>query len=489
MDQWELIRLRCVRDDEPIKRVARELGLAPNTVRKYVRSLIAPQRVQLRRPRRLDGYGAVVDEYLRATPKITAKRIGTLLQERHGCTIAFSERALREFIADRRVRVHPKEAFVRADYQPGDQAQFDFSPMQAIVAGTPTVVHVFAMRLSYSGHFFARAFLHEDRPALFTGLREAITFFGGLPRTAVFDNAKTAVQRVLRGSSREQNPEFRAFCGALALQVEFAAPRRGNEKGGVEGLHGFIEDNVFRPLPSFVDLDELNEALLQFSRKNLERRHGASRELIAQRFARETLRPLPDMLPEPCVHHYARINKFAEITVQSNRYSVPTRFAYRDATIAMYERHLEVWVDGERVAEHTRASGKQQTVINPLHYIELISHKHRSATRALAFAEQRLPAVLIRLRDRLLDEYGSAATKRWTAILRLALGSSLDALANAVEIALARGTLDPHAVALLLHQRGEKPAILHIKHAAPARTAQIVDLAVYSTEALAERAS
>jgi DNA-binding CsgD family transcriptional regulator len=37
MKVWESIRLRCRRDGEKIKSVARDLGLAPNTVRKYLR--------------------------------------------------------------------------------------------------------------------------------------------------------------------------------------------------------------------------------------------------------------------------------------------------------------------------------------------------------------------------------------------------------------------------------------------------------------------
>jgi DNA-binding NarL/FixJ family response regulator len=43
LDVWETIRLRCVRDREPIKRVARELGVSTNTVKKYVQSLQAPR--------------------------------------------------------------------------------------------------------------------------------------------------------------------------------------------------------------------------------------------------------------------------------------------------------------------------------------------------------------------------------------------------------------------------------------------------------------
>ena len=33
---------------------------------------------------------------------------------------------------------------------------------------------------------------------------------------------------------------------ALSLNVDFAAPAKGNEKGGVEGTHGFIKDNFFK---------------------------------------------------------------------------------------------------------------------------------------------------------------------------------------------------------------------------------------------------
>jgi len=493
MDQWEIIRLRCVRDGEPIKCVARELGLAPNTVRKYVRSQSAPAKMTLHRPRRLERYRGIVDEYLRSTPKITAKRVGVLLRAQYDASLQIGERALREFVALRRRELVPREAFVRAQHLPGDQAQFDFSPMPAIIAGVLVTLQVFAMRLSYSGAFFARASYHEDRPSLFTGLLAAVRFFEGLPRVAIFDNPKTAVQRILRGRNREQNGEFRAFCGALALEVEFAAPRRGNEKGGVEGLMGYIEDNVFRPIPSFASVEECNAELERFCRNDLQRQHSIHRERIGERFARDraALRPLPERLPQPCITTYARISKFAEVVVDTNRYSTPTRYAHRDATVQTYEGRVVVLVDGERVAEHRRAQGKRQTIIDPLHYLELISRKHRSATRALAFADQRLPQPLLVLRDRLIERDGPAATKTWMTVLRLALESSLEALVAATEIALSRGTLDPQAIALLVRQRADGAPVMDLAHLrlTPARHAQPVDLGVYRIAALVEPAS
>ena len=44
MDIWETIRIRCRRNGEKIKAVARDLGLAPNTVRKYLRQDGPPKR-------------------------------------------------------------------------------------------------------------------------------------------------------------------------------------------------------------------------------------------------------------------------------------------------------------------------------------------------------------------------------------------------------------------------------------------------------------
>lgn len=491
MDQWEVIRLRCVRDGEPIKRVARELELSPNTVRKYVRALIVPTKITIDRPCRLNRFESAIDEYLHATPKVTAKRIGDLLREQHDPALQIGERALRQYVARRRKRLIPREAFVRAVYEPGDQAQFDFSPMHAVIGGIEQVVQLFVMRLSYSTAFYARASYRQDHPALYAGLVNAVQFFDGLPRVAVFDNAKTAVTKILRGRERAENAEFTAFRGALALAVEYAAPRRGNEKGGVEGTMGYIEDNFFRPTPSFDDLDALNAALARFCQAQMTRKHASLGESIGELLDRErrALRPLPERLPQACVTQYARVNKFAEITVQGNRYSVPTRYAYRDTTVEIYDQRITVFIDGERIAEHRRPAGKGEMLIDPLHYIDLISRKHRSATRALAFADQRLPASLIRLRDRLLEEHGPLATKTWTAVLRLALESSLDALADATEIALARGTLDPQAIALLLRQRADTTALIEITRPTPAGHAQIVDLSVYRMTSLVEATS
>lgn len=455
MDLWETIRLRCVRDGEPIKVVARDLGLSKNTVRKYVRSLRAPQHPGIKRACRLDAYRYHIDDLIRRSPRITAVRIGTQLRAYVDPDLQIGESALRKYVANRRREIVGKEAFVRALYVPGDQMQFDFTSVKLVISGMLTVVQLFVARLSYSGRLFARASLQADQLALFAGVLGAVVHFGGVPRVGVFDNAKTAVTRVLRGRNREENAAFRTFCGALALEVEFAAPAKGNEKGGVEGFCGFIEDNMFRPIPECESLAEFNALLEQFCCRDEARRSSVHRETIGERFGREQpeLRPLPAVLPAVCIRRIARINKFAEVVCETNRYSVPSRWAHRDAVLELYEDRLRIIVDDQVVAEPARCPGRHQTMLDVRHAIELLALKHRSVERAEIIAQGRLPAPLLAFRDRLLAEDRAHAGRAFVAVLRLLLAYPAEVVAECVSQALICGTLDPAAIALLVRQR------------------------------------
>lgn len=491
MDMWETIRLRCVRDGEPIKTVARELGLSKNTVRKYVRSLQAPEHPGLKRTRRLDAYCYHIDNLIRRSPKITAVRIGNQLRAFVDPDLQISERALREFVANRRREILGKEAFVRALYVPGDQMQFDFTPVDLAVAGVLMKVHLFVARLSYSGRLFARVSFREDQVALFAGILGAVVHFGGVPRVGVFDNAKTAVTRILCGRNREENEAFRAFCGGLALEVEFAAPAKGNEKGGVEGINGFVEDNMFRPTPECESLEAFNLELEWFCRNDENRTSSAHRETIGERFARErpNLRPLPNVLPAACVRRIARINKFAEAMCDTNRYSVPSQWAHRTAVLELFENHLRIVVDDQMVAEHKRCTGKYQTMLDVRHALELLAFKHRSIERAEIIAQSRLPAPLLALRDRLLEHDRARAGRAFVAVLRLLLTYSAEVVAECVSQALICGTLDPAAIALLVRQRTAPlpPAAPLLALRAPdGMQRPIVDLARYDLAVLSE---
>lgn len=495
LDQWETIRIRCVRDREPVKRVARELGISKNTVRKYVRSLIAPRSLKASRSHRLDAYSSQIDEWLRTSPTITAARVATLLRERIEPEMQICERAVRTYVARRRAMLVPKEAFIRATYSPGQQAQFDFTLVSASINGSVVILQLFVMRLSYSGRMFARASYRCDQPALFAGILEAIVTFGGVPREGLFDNASTAVIRVLRGRSRDENLAFRAFCGALAFPVQFAAPAKGNEKGGVEGANRYVQANFFTPIPEFASLTAMNEALATFCEHDQSRRHSAHRETIKARFDREEpeLRTLPKPLPHPCIVRTAHVNKFSEIVLDTNRYSVPTRYAHRSAIVEVYDSRLRIIVDDAIVAEHSRSAGKDELFLDPQHFIDLLMHKHRAAASATVFANGRLPDAFLKLRDRYVTRDHHAGTKAWMKVVVLLRDHPVVVVEAAILQAMACGTDDHAAIALLVRQ-AERPfrhtnVNLVARPNIPNHHIEPVDLRAWSMAELVERAS
>ena len=62
----------------------------------------------------------------------------------------------------------------------------------------------------------------------------AFVFFGGTPTKGIYDNMKTAVNKVLKGSSRKWNPHFEKLCAHYLIEPLACTPARGNEKGRVE---------------------------------------------------------------------------------------------------------------------------------------------------------------------------------------------------------------------------------------------------------------
>jgi hypothetical protein len=122
--------------------------------------------------------------------------------------------------------------------------------------------------------------------------------------------------------------------------------------------------------------------------------------------------------------------------------------------------------------------------------LELLRHKHRAAEHALVLADGRIPDALHDLLRRYQDDGRSNASKAWTEVLSLLADHSAEVVGDAVRHALARGTCDPAAIALLLRQRTAPvpPAPLDpTKLPEGARIGSLeVDLGRYALDALAE---
>jgi len=454
VSQWAEIRRMGLVDAMPLREIARRLGVDVKTVRRALRCEQAPlKRESPPRGRRLDPFRERIVELLQMEPRISAKRIGRVIETD---AIPIGERAIREYVERLRAAVHPREAFVHRTHAPGKTMEVDFGHSWARIAGRIMRVAFLVATLPASNSYFAKAYLVERLECLLDGILAALIWFRGVPSRLVLDNTSLAVKEVLRGPERVEQVAFEAFRGEFPIDVAYCAPRRGNEKGSVEGGVAYVRANCFRPLPTVASLDELNAVIVRELEADLARRRlpdgrTAEQALIEER---EHLRPLPTRLPASARVKSVVADKFGHVRLDGSTYSVPIVHAYRPLLARLFHDRVEFANEDAVVARAARSFRKGELVLDPMHVLPLLEKKHRAVDEATALKDFKLPAVFSTLRAQ-LKPLTRKADQEWISVLRLLESHAQDEVEAAVAEAIARGSPRLATVTLLLRQRHE----------------------------------
>ena len=114
-----------------------------------------------------------------------------------------------------------------------------------------------AFDLPHSDGCFVAAYPAETTEAFCDGA--AFAFFGGVPRSILYDNTKLAVARILGDGKRQRTRVFTELQSHYLFEDRFG--RGQGPKGKVEGLVGFIRRNFLVPVPRAESFAALNDAL------------------------------------------------------------------------------------------------------------------------------------------------------------------------------------------------------------------------------------
>jgi transposase len=95
--------------------------------------------------------------------------------------------------------------FVPLVFAPGEAFQFDWSEDWAIVGGERLKLKVAHFKLAHSRAFTLRAYRQETHEMLFDAHNHALRVLGEVPARDLYDNRKTAVDRIGRGKARKVN--------------------------------------------------------------------------------------------------------------------------------------------------------------------------------------------------------------------------------------------------------------------------------------------
>jgi transposase len=431
--------------------IAAQLGVHPDVVTRVIGSLGSSARSGPPRARILDPFASFVEETLATYPRLVATRLFDMLRER-GYT--GSVRSLRKYVQTARPR--PKvEAFLRLQTLPGEQAQVDWAHVGELpVPGGRRALWVFLMVLAYSRAVFAELVLSLDVHSLRRSLLRASMFFGGSPRQWLFDNPKTVVLE-RHGDAVRFHPMLLDLAAQLHVQPRLCAPRRPQEKGGVERAVRFFKERFFAAR-SFHSIAHGNTQLQQFIDTIAHARpHPVWPErLVADVFAEEQARllTLPDPMPSSDQITPTGVDRRGFVRIDTNRYSVPHTHAGGTLTLVASDTELR-WLDGDQtVSRHARCWGRHQWFELPEHRKALVQEKR--AARDLKGRDRlrfEVPSI-----DALIERWSDAGRHLGTMVARTIV--LLDAygppvLREVVAEMLERGTHDPGAMAILCEQR------------------------------------
>jgi len=362
------------------RRMARELGIHRETLRRYVRvaergslpAVLPAGSDAENRPNPPAGPSGPAsacepfrDVILAALERgLSAQRIWQDLVSDHGFSAGYD--SVKRFV--RRLRTAASLPFRQLECEPGDEAQVDFGTGAPVVIpeGRPLPVgvktrrrktHVFRIVLSYSRKGYSEAVYRQAMEDFLRCLENAFWHFGGVPRTLVIDNLKAAVKRP-DWFDPELNPKVQSFCEHYGTVILPTKPRTPRHKGKVERSVGYTQDNGLKDR-TFASLAAENRHLLAWETQVADLRiHSTTRRQVKKVFEQEeraALLPLPaERFP---FFHEARrkVDRDAHIEVDKAYYSVPPEYLTRTVWVRWDSRVVRVFNHRfEQIAIHVR---------------------------------------------------------------------------------------------------------------------------------------
>lgn len=340
------------------KAIARELGLDPKTVRKWLRKAWTAEKRRLRGSR-LDPWKT----FLQARAFEVGFNAVVLMREMAPMGYAGSYSALVKYIAPwRKTWRGEDEPTARFETGPGQQAQVDWGCTSVFLGEERVRVHLFTMVLGYSRRIFVKAYMSEGLEALLDGHAAAFTHFGGRTETILYDNPRTIVKsKDEAGGHVEWNQTFKDRMDFYGVTPRLCRFYRAQTKGKVESGVKYVKRNALAGR-RFLDLEELNAYLLDWCLTVADQReHGTTHEKPAERFARETLVAVDQRPAAPRERVVVRrVPTDCLVAVETNRYPVPFEWAGDDVEVQILTSQIVVRHEGSEPVHHERIAGSHR---------------------------------------------------------------------------------------------------------------------------------
>jgi transposase len=466
MKELGRIRRWYYRDGLTVSEIARKSGYARNTVKRWLKAAEGTEPKYRRRPAD-DTKIAPYAEQLTKALEVDARRPK---RDRRTALKLFGELKAAGFDGGySRVTAFVRrwreaggqtlaKAYVPLRFELGEAFQFDWSEERLLIGGVWRKILAAHLKLCASRAFVLQAYPTQSHEMLFDAHTRSFIALGGVPRRGIYDNMKTAVDKVKKGKGRTVNTRFAAMASHYLFDPDFCNVASGWEKGVVEKN---VQDSRLRIWQDagkerFGSFTELNLWLLAKCRALWhELRHTEYGDLtIAEMLEHEQPSLMPMVTPfDGYVETLGKISSTCLVSFDRSRYSAPCELVGQVVSIRVYPERIDLVAHDAVMASHLRCFERNQTRYDWQHYIPLIERKPGALRNGAPFAD--MPEPLQHLRRQLLKREGG--DRIMARVLAVVPKSGLEAVLVAVELVLESGNLSAEHVENVLNRLKNTP--------------------------------
>ena len=335
---------------------------------------------------------------------------------------------------------------------------FSIGHLHLVIGGLYRKILAAHLKLCASRAFVLSAYPTQGHEMLFDAHTRAFTALGGIPRRGIYDNMKTAVDKVQKGKARVVNSRFAAMASHYLFDPDFCNVASGWEKGVVEKNVQDSRRRIWQDASRecFGSFAELNVWLLARCRSLwLELRHTEYEGLsVAEMLEHEQPSLMPMVTPfDGYVETQGKVSSTCLVSLDRHRYSVPCELVGQLVSLRLYPERIDIVAHDAVVASHPRSWLNKETHYDWQHYIPLIERKPGALRNGAPFAD--LPDALQRLRRLLLRRNGG--DRAMAKVLAAIPKAGLEAVLVAVELVLESGAVSVEHLENILHRLQSPP--------------------------------
>ena len=318
----------------------------------------------------------------------TAKRIFERFRNEYGFDGGYT--TVKDYVREHRRQT--KEMFVPLTHPPG-HPQCDFGEALVVIGGVEQKAHCFPQDLPHSDGCFIKAYQAETTEAFLDGHVSVFALLGRVPQSILYDNTRLAVAKILGDGRRHRTRAFTELQSHYLFEDRYGRPGKGNNKGKVEGLMGYVRRNFMVPIPSFESFEALNAHLGRRCLERMDARLRGHSKTIGQRMERDldALLPLPPVAYDACDKQAGRVSSLSQVRYRTNDYSVPVAYGHRDVIAWGYVDRVVISCGSEVIARHRRSYQRDDFVYDPIHYLPLLEQKTGALNQAAPLQGWGLP--------------------------------------------------------------------------------------------------